>query len=49
MFSKSSGMNEFRSKPPHVNISRWLEEFKETGSVCNRMFPGRSAVIEAWI
>jgi len=49
MFSISSGMKELRRKPPHVNISHWLEQFKETGSVCNRMSAGRSAVIEAWI
>jgi len=49
MFSISSGMNEFRRKPPHANISSWLEQFKETGSVCKRMSAGRSAVTEAWI
>jgi hypothetical protein len=41
--------NEFRGQPPRVDISHWLEQFKETGSVCNRMSAGRSAVIEAWI
>jgi hypothetical protein len=28
--------NEFRRKPPHVNIFRWSEQFKEPGGVCKK-------------
>jgi len=42
--------NEFTRKLPHMNnIHRWFEQFKGTGSVCNRKSSGKPAVTEARI